>query len=499
VVSQCGPSGCTVPSEVGSRKVGELGIDGFEYSNVGSGIYVNEVGKLTDQQYDERSIQRKEANSVDIITNFNDYLKNFQDNANEMQRSELTQYKLNNEFGLEISGKENLYQGKWLDENTYLYHGTEITKDKIDEFEKTSFNPDGSVILEGDDGNTLQLMNNDPMGGSFFPQETNSPFNTEVAPSAGGGFRGDGGGGGESGGGGGDGGGAGGRADQSFSQAFQIAQQMVQFAQSMLGPLADSLKSNGKGKTSVSGPNEYSGVTAELENEAGIAFNKKGKDTLLTKNEEGKSVIKTKKDDEEAEVTNANILVPEQLAADINQETTITLQGIDGNDPSNPPLSASSPIPEVGSSGTVYTLFFPLLNSEFLPLISAQQVNFGQYIKLSEHNLDVSGRDIIVYALKTFNEIEAGGQNLAIHSGYIEIKIEGQKIMYPRLVKKAPYGFAIISNKLDQKNIFRLQHYEEKKGIFYDGQQITSVGDITTNHPRKDLIISKVRENMWKD
>ncbi len=496
VMGQCGPGGCPVPSGGSAQGVLGAGASGaggeFEFTEGGSGIlWDTKEQKLTTTSNENT----KPATLNQLITDLNFYMKN-QDNADQSQRNEFTEDRLKNKLGLDISGKENLFHGKWLDENTFQYGEIKLNKDELQGlrsqtsggFEKANFKSDGSITLtDSTTGYELRLK------GALTPQTpqgADASFNPSASSGA---FDGGGGGGG-----GGSGGGGSGGAGGGFEQAFQVAQQMVQLAQQLIGPLAESLKSNGKGKTSISSPNEYGGVTAEMERGAGIALNRNGEDTLLALNEEGKSVVKTKKDEKEVEVENADILVPKQLAAEIEQETTVALNGIPDNDPSNPQLrdSPTTEIPQVG----YVAIFFPLFNLNYLqllPLVSAQQVNFGQYIKLFEHNLDISGSDLTIYALKTFNKVEAGGQNLVIHSGNIEIKIEGQRIMYPRLVKDAPYGFAQLSNKLDQNNKFRLQHYTDKKGIFYDDNQITSVGDITIKHPEKNLIISKIREDMW--
>jgi hypothetical protein len=313
------------------------------------------------------------------------------------------------------------------------------------------------------------------------PLESASPSiaTPRSAPSAGGG------GGGDSGGSGGGGGGSGG-IEEAFQQAMSLAQQAAQ----LLGPLAESLKSNGKGKTSTS-ENSNGGTTTTLEDDAAIALTDEEKEKLLAMQNDPNqpATIETNPKENEIEITNADVIVPEQLAAEVDEQTTLELNGIDGNDPSNPPLSSSSSL-NLGTIAAIISITTSAIEE-------VEKVNFGQHIQLSEHDLDVSGRDLNVYALKTFNDVKAGGQNIKIHSGDIEVKIEGQKILYPRLIKKAPYGFATVSNKLDRDNQFRLQHYTDKKGIFFDKDGIVSVGDITTKHPTKNLVISQIRKEMW--
>ena len=419
-------------------------------------------------------VSELDANQLTLSNNLRDLIrdKNNPKIWEEITKNSQKAIKVLENMGYNVDPNSNLQGWKWdvisageesINTLKYGNNGPEIVMDLTKGYEITFNN--GNAIVINLKTNYPMAVKGDMRWTPIYDQSL-AKFNPSASPVAAGAgdFGGPSGGGGGSAGGGGGGGGI----EQSFQEAFQVAQQMVQLAQSLLGPLAESMKSNGKGKTSVSGPNEFGGVTAELEDGAGIALNKNGEDTLLALNEDGKSVVKTKKDEEETELENVDFLVPKQLAGEVEQTTTLQLAGTEGNSPSNPPSSSNSEIPEVGSSGTVYTLFFP-------------------------------GRDINVYALKTFEDVEAGGQNIKIFSGDIEIKIEGQRIMYPRLVKNAPYGFAQLSNKLDQENKFRLQHYEDKKGIFYDGQQITSIGDITTNHPKQKLMISKVREDMWKN
>ena len=110
----------------------------------------------------------------------------------------------------------------------------------------------------------------------------------------------------------------------------------------------------------------------------------------------------------------------------------------------------------------------------------------------------MSGRNIIIDTLKTFNKVRAGGQNLDVYSGDIQIQFNGQKTYYLRRVKKAPHGIAEVSNKLDKKNKFKLQHYTNRKSQFKDEDERVSSSDVVMKHPKKKLIISKMREDMWK-
>lgn len=208
-------------------------------------------------------------------------------------------------------------------------------------------------------------------------------------------------------------------------------------------------------------------------------------------------------------------MIPQQALIDTpGQETEVIPEGEDGNYGGLPPETESAPpISPFQEDPTqrLYALIIPLIKTIQLKLsapllapvtaqiikqVSAQETS-GQYVKLIDHDIEFNGRDITVYALKTFNQLKAGGQNLKFHSGEIEIKFQNQKILYPRLVKNAPYGIKEIQNKLDQNNKFKLQHYTNRKSQLTDEDKTISVTDITTQLPKEKLIISKIRRNMW--
>ena len=288
-------------------------------------------------------------------------------------------------------------------------------------------------------------------------------------------------------------GGGGGGPEQGIQQAMQIAQQMAGLAKEMFGPLAEAMKQNGQGSSNSEGPNKKGGSTTELSDGAALAYlDEEEKEKLLAASRlEETGTISTTNFDATAEVENLDILVPQVAVAEIPEiPTTIDLTNtIDGNDPSFP---ADSYVDNIGSLN-------PLASITGQAIIDGKEVNFGQYIKFPKHNMDISGRDLKVYALKTFNEVEAGGQDINVFSGQIEIKFDGQKLLYPRLVKNAPYGFKKVSNKLDRDNQYKLQHYTNKKSQLTDYKGISSIGDIFTKHPRNPgLIISKIRLPMWK-
>jgi len=158
----------------------------------------------------------------------------------------------------------------------------------------------------------------------------------------------------------------------------------------------------------------------------------------------------------------------------------------------------------------VIGISLPLLKSflnfiSFIPFVNAEEIlseiegsPSGQYVKFIGHDVEFNGRDIEVHALKTFNKLSAGGQDLDFYSGNIQIKFNQQRIYYPRLVKNAPFGVNKIQNKLDQNTEFKLQHYTNRKSKLTDNNERISVTDVTTKHPKQKLIISKIRKEMWK-
>jgi len=280
-------------------------------------------------------------------------------------------------------------------------------------------------------------------------------------------------------------------AGGNMMQGIQGAMSAIQQAIGMLGPLIESLKSNGKGETNVASNNQ-GGSEARFSNGAAGAFvDENGNDIFLAKenedNEKEETIIATLADGT-VDITDADLLVPQQLAAKISDATNVQFGGIDGNYPgflSEDYIENYNSITAAVISGEV--------------IIDGKEINFGQFIKLNEHNLDFSGRNLNIYALKTFNNIEAGGQDLKLFNGEIELEIHGQSIWYPRLVRNADYGINKLSNKLDRNNQFRLQHFSNKKSQLTDYKKIVSVGDITIKHPRNPLLlISNIRKLMWK-
>ncbi|MFH1358815.1 MAG: hypothetical protein ABIH37_02935 [archaeon] len=262
-----------------------------------------------------------------------------------------------------------------------------------------------------------------------------------------------------------------------------------------------SIATNAKGQTNVNqqgiGLSEGGGGLLQGGGvpDVAIAANKPQQDGTLTNTGDAKNIA----------------FVAPNLAAGKTPPGTITnLKFADatiGNDPNNLPKSESE---KQTSIPTANALSLPLLKSflnifSIIPFIDAEEVlnevigsPSGQYVKFIEHDVEFNGRDIEIYALKTFNKLSAGGQDLDFYSGDIQIKFNQQKTYYPRLVKNAPFGVKQIQNKLDQNNEFNLQHYTNRKSQLTDTEERISVTDVTANHPKEKLIISKIRKEMWE-
>lgn len=265
--------------------------------------------------------------------------------------------------------------------------------------------------------------------------------------------------------------------------------------------------SNGIGQGSVYGDHN-SGINLGME--GGREFLQETDDKIIgtaQNNPDEKATINIDKDAKNLKATNA-ILATNQ-GADIytQQETDVHLEGTPDNafaaSQETSETFSTTGTPTTPTSNTVTTTpsaILPIIPKSITAqaIFNEEQINLGQYIKLIEHNVDMSGKDITVDILKSFSKAEAGGQNLRVYSGDIQIRFENQKILYPRLIKNAPYGISEISNKLDRNNKFKLQHYTTQKSQLTDNKQITSVTDLTAKHPTKELLISKIRKPMWK-
>ncbi len=291
---------------------------------------------------------------------------------------------------------------------------------------------------------------------------------------------------------------------QGGGQAGQAEQQMLALVQQISTPLAQIMASNNKGKTTASSNNGKPSVT--LDRGASAQFFADNNPIFsLAQNkpdEQARAVI----DKNSVKLENANIMVPQQLAAITpTEEIKLVLNGEPGNDPSNPPETANEPQPIIRGRTSVYqiTSYLSLIPKKLSPflvrgLVSAQTESDNQII-LDKHNLFVDGKDISTYALKTFNELEFRGQNLKFFSGNFEIVVNNQQTLVNRNLKPVPYGARKIRNELDSGNEFILQHYTNRKGEFYNDEKIVSISDIAVEHPKiEGLVIWKEREKMLR-
>ncbi len=315
---------------------------------------------------------------------------------------------------------------------------------------------------------------------------------------------------------------------QEFQQVLQL---LSQFAQQ----IAQQMKSNGQGQTSVE--QSGGGIKATLAREAALALEDgKGNPKLLvSQNDKNKEAEINTKGKNEVDIKNANVIVPEQLAAKVSDETTLVLNGIDGDDPNNPSkthkgLEIKNLLAGIGitqsNKQTTTAIILPLslkstkilktipqttsITAYFITGKATIETNNkitgnaiglgGQSIELLTHDIEINGHDIDSYALKTFNELKAGGQDLKFYSGESLLEFNNQQTLFNRLPKKIPYGIKKITNKLDQNNKFNLKHYTNRLGELTEAEDENkriSVGDITTKHPTKNLIIAEVRREMW--
>ncbi len=142
------------------------------------------------------------------------------------------------------------------------------------------------------------------------------------------------------------------------------------------------------------------------------------------------------------------------------------------------------------------------LSEKYYPSITAAAISptgSNQYAHFIEYNLALGGQRLLVNIYKSFNQVNADGQDLWIKDGDVTIKFQGAKIYYPRRIKDSYYNLGLIQNPQDNSNTkFQLIQYQENQARLIDLQKRVSVGDMTTEHPRNpNLAIAKVREDLW--
>jgi len=220
-------------------------------------------------------------------------------------------------------------------------------------------------------------------------------------------------------------------------------------------------------------------------------------------------------------------LVPKQIAY-IGNDVSLSLNGIDYSDPNNLPRTSAfrrAGLPFSPTKKTLIGLSLPLLKTSLsnIPQSKNSVTSFAsvnvqakitgkqiagldvsvQVIELIDHNLNLKGHDMSIYALKTFNEITAGGQDLRFFIGNNEFGFENQRTLISRLLSNLPYGARKISNTLDiNNNVLVVQHYTDLLGNVYlldnNGEKRVTFSDLSVPHPtEKRLIVYNDRLSMW--
>jgi len=508
----------------------------------GNGVYKNVAGGLSNQpDCDAPGTQCTKATGAEML-NKDSQAIDLQGSMDKGQAEEYNKLKLD-KWNVEIEGDQGTHSEIEFSKEgeEFTYRGKKFSKSQIEsaKIKKMEFNGDDIKIKYTTDPNKFNFNVESgeltkitdfpvkqegcgPLGcnaGGFGnggaqtagnpadPLNQNSPFS---APSfqQGGGF------------GGGIGGGAGGGSPTP--QLDQAAQIGIQMAGSVAGlipkkenqaPAEEDPSSFGNGPgfaetylASLSG-GEVNVAEGEvtIDNGAIVAFQSEGEQTLIGGQTVLSSPATIKEGGQNSIVANNLAFVrPNEIAAETTDSTTIDLSGISGNDPSNPASSTSNIGSLKPSFLTKIKELFPLSTLVNGKSITGKVIGTtGQSIQLTEHDLNVDGHDMNIYSLKTFNNIEFGGNNLHLYNGDLHLKFNGQRIMYSRLITNAPYGIKRVSNKLDiNQNKYTLQHFDDKLGQLYDENYIITVGDITStvgNGPYARLLINRDRLEMFRN
>ena len=282
------------------------------------------------------------------------------------------------------------------------------------------------------------------------------------------------------------GGGGGSQGGEGLSAAFQAASQALQMFAQYINPAKESIVASAQESNAKAQQNR---MTTQGNMAGGI---QRGNGETALAFQGGVEV-----EDEDHVTLDANTIAIADSGAGmyVGHDTYLTNQGSG--------LDAFTAI-------TATAISFPLLNLipkislSIIPTVTAQitgnQISdtSGQYITFQQDDLDFNGREIEIYALKTFDEVKAGGQDLDFYSANFRIKFNQQRIYAKLPQQNAPFGANKIQNKLDPNTEFKLQHYTNKKGNFHDTENRVTITDITTKHPKKQLTIAKIRKDMWK-
>lgn len=138
----------------------------------------------------------------------------------------------------------------------------------------------------------------------------------------------------------------------------------------------------------------------------------------------------------------------------------------------------------------------------FLSLVGnvVSDVVNGEYVKFIKQDIEINGKNIVVYGLKPFDHIEGDGKDLVFGDGSVTIWFENEKTLYPRTVKNNDYFINKLTNNQDPNKYFALVPGGTKGNYFLDNKKRISVGDISVDHPTlKGIRIAEIRKDMWKD
>ena len=450
------------------------------FGGFGQGVlFDNQRNQLTNQPTNQEGQPNSPATPDQILQDFDAFTNQFQDSANKFQQKEVDSQRMQQQFGTQVEGDPS--KGQWsADGQQFNYNGVEFdeqSKCQGGSCPQTQFNPDGSVDFQGQEGGNMNLKSD--TGQTAFKPETGGAGSyggdggTGSAPAGGGTTA---------------SANPGQAAAQGANQQMQEVSQAMGIVQQFLGlfqGFADKLaKTSDEGTAKITTPNQYGGLSASIDDTTLAYMNSQNQVELFAKAQAKTGEVNTKTTAKEITAKNVDLTVPEQAHLTIpEQETTIRLNGIKGNDPNFREATNTAAINSITGQA----------------IINGEEVDLSQYIQFQNHDLAIGGKELTVYTLKTFNNVDAAGQDINVISGDVAIKFQGQKILYPRLVKNAPYGIKKITNQLDKENQYQLQHFTNKDSLLTDYQGIASVGDIFSTHPKiPGLVIAKIRNDMWK-
>lgn len=322
--------------------------------------------------------------------------------------------------------------------------------------------------------------------------------------------------------GGGSQGGSLGTFDQSFLQALGVVQQLIGLIQQIAAPFMQQSRTNGQGETKAS-RNDFGGVDYNLEKEAGITFEKNDKVELAASQSDKSQggLVRTKGNKNEVDLKNIKALKPKQVIIETptGENTEMVLNGIPDNsdfpvktDPTKQPSLTGKEIVPRRDYPIVSSL--PLIKNSITANVIESKTKItkkaisdfgGQFVKHTGHDIEANGHDITIYALKTFDNVIAGGQELKLFTGHNEIEFNNQRTLFSRLLTNLPYGIEGVKNKLDtNNNELSVQHYTNRLGDVYltdkDGEKRVTYSDLSSKNPGEPRLIIYADANrlsMW--